>query len=71
MAKKFDILVIGAGAAGLPASIFASRAGASVLVVEAADRIGGTFHLSSGQMSAARYAHPGRQGHPRHPTIPL
>ena len=53
MSRKFDILVIGAGAAGLPAAIFASRAGAQVLIVEAADRIGGTFHLSSGQMSAA------------------
>lgn len=53
MADRFDILVVGAGAAGMPAAIFASRAGAHVLVVEAADRIGGTFHLSSGQMSAA------------------
>ncbi len=53
MSRKFDVLVVGAGAAGLPAAIFASRAGARVLVAEAADKIGGTFHLSSGQMSAA------------------
>lgn len=53
MAEHFDILVVGAGAAGMPAAIFASRAGARVLVVEAADKLGGTFHLSSGQMSAA------------------
>ncbi len=53
MANEFDLLVVGAGAAGIPAAIFASRAGAHVLVAEAADRIGGTFHLSSGQMSAA------------------
>jgi fumarate reductase flavoprotein subunit len=53
MAANFDILVVGAGAAGMPAAIFASRAGARVLVVEVADKIGGTFHLSSGQMSAA------------------
>ena len=53
MAPAFDILVVGAGAAGMPAAIFASRSGARVLVVEAADHIGGTFHLSSGQMSAA------------------
>jgi fumarate reductase flavoprotein subunit len=53
MSQVYDILVLGAGAAGLPAAIFASRAGARVLVVEAADRIGGSFHLSSGQMSAA------------------
>lgn len=53
MNQGFDILVLGAGAAGLPAAIFASRAGARVLVVEAAEKIGGSFHLSSGQMSAA------------------
>jgi len=53
MTQHYDILVIGAGAAGLPAAIFAAEGGASVLVVEAADKIGGTFHLSSGQMSAA------------------
>ncbi len=53
MAFAFDILVVGAGAAGMPAAIFAGRAGARVLVAEAADRIGGTFHVSSGQMSAA------------------
>jgi fumarate reductase flavoprotein subunit len=53
MVERYDILVVGAGAAGMPAAIFASRAGAHVLVAEAADRIGGTFHLSSGQMSAA------------------
>jgi fumarate reductase flavoprotein subunit len=53
MAERFDIIVIGAGAAGMPAAIFAAQTGARVLAVEAADRIGGTFHLSSGQMSAA------------------
>ena len=53
MPPRVDVLVIGAGAAGLPAAIFASRLGARVLVVESTDRIGGTFHYSSGQMSAA------------------
>lgn len=48
-----DILIAGAGAAGLPAAIIASQRGANVLVVDAADQIGGTFHLSNGQMSAA------------------
>lgn len=48
----FDLAVVGAGAAGLPAAIFAARAGASVLLLEAADDIGGTLHLSHGQMSA-------------------
>jgi monoamine oxidase len=36
-----DIIVIGAGAAGLAAAVALSRAGRSVLVLEARDRIGG------------------------------
>ena len=50
---EFDLLVVGSGAAGIPAALFASAAGARVLMIEVADEIGGTFHLSSGQMSAA------------------
>lgn len=50
---EFDIIVVGAGAAGMPAALFASESGANVLLIEAADAIGGTFHLSSGQMSAS------------------
>ena len=53
MDERFDLIVVGAGAAGLPAAIFASGRGARVLLIEAADVVGGTFHLSSGQMSAA------------------
>jgi fumarate reductase flavoprotein subunit len=37
----------------MPAAIFAARRGAKVLVLERADELGGTLHLSSGQMSAA------------------
>ena len=53
LSAEFDIIVVGAGAAGIPAALFAGDAGARVLVVEAADAIGGTFHISAGQMSAA------------------
>jgi fumarate reductase flavoprotein subunit len=53
MTPAFDILILGAGAAGMPAAIFASHHGVNVLVVETADRIGGSFHLSNGIMSAA------------------
>ena len=49
----FDIIVVGAGAAGIPAALFGGDAGARVLLIEAAETIGGTFHISSGQMSAA------------------
>jgi fumarate reductase flavoprotein subunit len=48
----YDVCVIGAGTAGMPAAGFAAERGLSTIVVEADDRIGGTLHLSSGQMSA-------------------
>ena len=49
----WDLIVIGAGTAGLPAAIFAARRGARVLLLEASAQLGGTLHLSTGQMSAA------------------
>lgn len=49
----WDVIVVGAGTAGLPTAIFAGRRGARVLLIEAADRIGGALHLSSGSLSAA------------------
>jgi fumarate reductase flavoprotein subunit len=51
--KTADVIIVGAGSAGLPAAIFAAQRGARVVQVEAGDRIGGTLHWSSGQMSAA------------------
>ena len=39
--KTIEILVIGAGPAGLMAAIHAAEAGAQVLLVERADRLGG------------------------------
>lgn len=52
-AKVFDVVIVGAGNAGLPAAIFAAQRGLSVAIIETASAIGGTLHLSSGQMSAA------------------
>ena len=49
----YDFIVVGAGTAGLPAAIFASRRGARVLLLDAAPDIGGTLHVSTGQMAAA------------------
>jgi fumarate reductase flavoprotein subunit len=51
--RPWDVIVVGAGTAGIPLAIFAARRGARVLLVDAAPRIGGTLFLSSGQMSAA------------------
>jgi len=49
----WDMIVVGAGTTGLPAATFAAQRGGRVLLVEAAEKIGGTLHLSSGQISAA------------------
>ena len=52
MQQRWDYLIVGAGTAGLPAAIFASRRGARVLLIDAAPDIGGTMHMASGQISA-------------------
>ena len=46
-----DVVVIGAGAAGLPAAIVAREAGASVIVVEAEHHTGGHAIVSGGNVS--------------------
>ena len=46
-----DVLVIGSGAAGLPAAIKAVESGASVIVVEANYDVGGHAILSGGHMA--------------------
>jgi monoamine oxidase len=42
--SSYDVIVIGAGAAGLAAAAELGRAGRSVCVLEARDRIGGRIH---------------------------
>lgn len=49
----YDLIIAGAGTAGLPAAIFASQRGAKVLILEASGRSGGTLLMAMGQMSAA------------------
>src|SRR5579862_5851500 len=41
MSSPLDVVVVGAGAAGLSAAIALGRAGLSVAIIEARDRIGG------------------------------
>lgn len=47
-----DVLVIGSGAGGLSAAIAAGHSGADVIVVEAANKIGGATAYSGGQVWA-------------------
>jgi 3-oxosteroid 1-dehydrogenase len=47
---RVDVLVAGSGAAGLTAALTAAVSGSSVLVVEAAERFGGTSALSGGRV---------------------
>ena len=53
MNRDYDVIVIGAGAAGLAAALGASQAGASVLVIEADRQVGGSSRLSGGHFYAA------------------
>ena len=53
MERDWDVIIVGAGTAGMPVAIHAEHRGARVLVIEHADRIGGTLHVSGGQMAAA------------------
>ena len=47
------VVVVGAGTAGLAAAAELATRGATVTLVEKSARIGGTLHVSAGQMSAA------------------
>ena len=52
-ADKYDLIVVGAGTAGMPAAIFAAERGANVLVVEKSPVPGGTLDRSGGQISGS------------------
>jgi fumarate reductase flavoprotein subunit len=51
--EQWDVVIVGAGTAGIPCAIEAADRGLRVVVVEKTDQIGGTLHLSGGHMSAA------------------
>ncbi len=49
---NFDLIVVGAGTAGMTCAIIAAQTQARVLVVEKSAEVGGTLHLTGGHMSA-------------------
>lgn len=49
----YQVIVVGAGTAGLPCAIAAAEAGARVLLIDKHHRLGGTLHYSTGHLSAA------------------
>ncbi|MFZ3120085.1 MAG: FAD-dependent oxidoreductase [Variovorax sp.] len=57
-----EVLVVGGGASGLSAAIEAARAGASTLLLEKCDTLGGSSGLSVGSINAAGSAHQRRSG---------
>jgi succinate dehydrogenase/fumarate reductase flavoprotein subunit len=54
METEFDVVVAGGGGSGLAAAIAAADAGASVLLLEKNEILGGTTRLSIGSVSATR-----------------
>ena len=46
--QSFDVIVVGAGAAGMSAALFAAISGLKPLLVEHSDRVGGTSAYSAG-----------------------
>lgn len=64
-----DLIIVGGGTAGMACAITAAERGGRPLVVEKTDDVGGTLHLSSGQLSAAgtrRQRERGIDDHPDH-----
>jgi succinate dehydrogenase/fumarate reductase flavoprotein subunit len=50
---QYNIIIIGAGSAGMPCAIQAANRGLKVLVIEKDSQVGGTLHLTAGHLSAA------------------
>src|SRR6478735_6324567 len=48
ISERYDIIVVGSGAAGMAAALFAALEGSKVLMVERSEYVGGTSALSAG-----------------------
>lgn len=53
MEPMYDVLIAGAGSAGMPCAIRAAQLGKRVCVLEKDVEIGGTLHVTAGHLSAA------------------
>jgi fumarate reductase flavoprotein subunit len=51
--ERWDLIIVGAGTAGMPCAITAAEHDAKVIVIEKASEVGGTLHTSGGHISAA------------------
>lgn len=52
-AETYDLIIIGAGTAGIPCAISAAENGAKVLLVDKSIQLGGTLWVSGGSMAAS------------------
>lgn len=48
MTSQYDVVIVGAGGGGMSGALAAASKGADVVVVDAADKVGGTFAYSAG-----------------------
>lgn len=60
--EMWDVIVVGAGGTGLMAALTAARLGKSVLVLEKADRTGGTSAMSFGVFTTSASPHQRAEG---------
>ena len=51
--SSYDLIIVGAGTAGMPAAIFAAQAGGKVLLIEKGAKVGGTLDRAVGQIAGA------------------
>ncbi len=53
MPNEQDLIIVGAGTAGIPAALEAAARGTQVLLLDKSTDVGGTLHVSGGHLSAA------------------